>query len=108
MAHNNGMVPRQRKARASSKSSGGTAEKAARYRAGVDCLGVFKLEGDAIDPAYQTVPISEFVPHRPARPEKSEGGKKFKLVSDYNPAGDQPTAIKELVAGVSAHERDQV
>ncbi len=112
MAHNNGMVPRQRKARASSKSSGGTAEKgadnAARYQAAVDSLGVFKLEGDPIDPAYQTVPISEFVPHRPARPEKSEGGKKFKLVSDYVPAGDQRTAIPELVAGVGAHERDQV
>src|SRR5437660_7347511 len=47
-------------------------------------------------------------PHRPARPEKSEGGRKFKLVSDYEPAGDQPTAIGELVAGVQANERDQV
>src|SRR5581483_5955530 len=112
MAHNNGMVPRQRKARGRSISSGGVSEKAtdnaARYQAAVDSLGVFKLEGDPIDPAYQTVPISQFVPHRPARPEKSEGGKKFKLVSDYTPAGDQPTAIKELVAGVNAHERDQV
>jgi excinuclease ABC subunit B len=112
MAHNNGMVPRQRKARAPAKALGGMAEKAAdnaaRYQAAVDSLGVFKLETDPIDPAYQTVPISEFVPHRPARPEKSEGGKKFKLVSDYTPAGDQPTAIKELVAGVNAHERDQV
>ena len=84
------------------------ADNAARYQAAVDSLGVFKLEGDAIDPAYQTVPISQFVPHRPARPEKSEGGKKFKLVSDYVPAGDQRTAIPELVAGVSAQERDQV
>ncbi len=47
-------------------------------------------------------------PHRPARPSKSEGGKKFKLVSDYKPAGDQPQAIKELVEGVNAHEHDQV
>ena len=51
---------------------------------------------------------SEFVPHRPARPEKAEAGKKFELVSDYQPAGDQPTAIAELVAGVQAQERDQV
>ena len=50
----------------------------------------------------------EFVPHRPARPEKAEPGKKFELVSDYQPAGDQPTAIAELVAGVQAQERDQV
>ena len=42
-----------------------------------------------------------FVPHRPARPEKAEGGRKFILQSDYEPAGDQPTAIKELAEGIS-------
>jgi len=47
-------------------------------------------------------------PHRPARPAKSEGGGKFKLVSDYQPAGDQLTAIPELVAGVNQREHDQV
>jgi excinuclease ABC subunit B len=47
-------------------------------------------------------------PHRPARPAKSEGGQTFKLVSDYQPAGDQLTAIPELVAGVSQREHDQV
>src|SRR5579859_5620096 len=47
-------------------------------------------------------------PHRPDRPSKSEGGKTFKLVSEYQPAGDQPTAIAELVAGVRDKERDQV
>ncbi|HTK57638.1 MAG TPA: excinuclease ABC subunit UvrB [Sphingomicrobium sp.] len=41
-----------------------------------------------------------FVPHRPARPDKAEGGKRFVLKSDYQPAGDQPTAIKELVEGI--------
>jgi len=49
-----------------------------------------------------------WTPHRPARPEKSEGGIAFKLVSDYEPKGDQPNAIKELVEGVNQHERDQV
>ncbi|MFZ5704856.1 MAG: excinuclease ABC subunit UvrB [Pseudomonadota bacterium] len=49
-----------------------------------------------------------FVPHRPERPEKSEGGKAFKLVSDYQPSGDQPTAIAELVAQAEQGERDQV
>lgn len=49
-----------------------------------------------------------FVPHRPQRPEKSEGGRPFKLVSDYQPAGDQPTAIKELTEAALAGERDQV
>jgi excinuclease ABC subunit B len=41
-----------------------------------------------------------YVPHRPARPDKAEGGKLFKLVADYEPAGDQPTAIAELVEGI--------
>ncbi|MEM9838758.1 MAG: excinuclease ABC subunit UvrB [Pseudomonadota bacterium] len=47
-------------------------------------------------------------PHRPERPEKSEGGRPFEVVSDYAPAGDQPAAIEELVDGVKVHERDQV
>ncbi|GJD33759.1 excinuclease ABC subunit UvrB [Methylobacterium aerolatum] len=47
-------------------------------------------------------------PHRPDRPQKSEGGVRFSLKSEFSPAGDQPTAIAELVAGVKANERDQV
>jgi excinuclease ABC subunit B len=49
-----------------------------------------------------------YVPHRPARPDKVEGGKRFELVSEYEPAGDQPTAIKELVSTALDGERDQV
>ncbi|SKB85006.1 excinuclease ABC subunit UvrB [Sphingopyxis flava] len=49
-----------------------------------------------------------YVPHRPARPDKVEGGKRFELLSDYEPAGDQPTAIRELVNTARAGERDQV
>jgi excinuclease ABC subunit B len=49
-----------------------------------------------------------WTPHRPSRPKKSEGGRPFKLVSDYEPAGDQPTAIAELVAGLENREHDQV
>ncbi|MDV3459169.1 excinuclease ABC subunit UvrB [Sphingomonas sp. HF-S4] len=49
-----------------------------------------------------------FVPHRPNRPEKSEGGKAFKLVSDYRPSGDQRFAIPELVEQARNGERDQV
>ncbi|HYM02023.1 MAG TPA: excinuclease ABC subunit UvrB [Stellaceae bacterium] len=63
--------------------------------------------------------LTAFVPHRPERPEKTEGGKRFKLVSDYNAAGDQPQAISELVEGLGGRvatvgktenfgERDQV
>ncbi len=50
----------------------------------------------------------EFTPHRPERPEKVEGGKPFKLVSEYSPAGDQPTAIKELTETALAGEKNQV
>ena len=49
-----------------------------------------------------------FVPHRPARPPKVEGGKAFTLVSEYQPAGDQPRAIAELVAGLAADDNTQV
>jgi excinuclease ABC subunit B len=49
-----------------------------------------------------------FVPHRPNRPDKLEGGRRFKIVSDYQPSGDQVAAIPELVAQVNAGERDQV
>ena len=49
-----------------------------------------------------------FVPHRPQRPVKAEGGRAFKLVSEYEPAGDQPTAIAELVAATREGEKDQV
>ncbi|SON57020.1 Excinuclease ABC subunit B [Hartmannibacter diazotrophicus] len=47
-------------------------------------------------------------PHRPERPEKSEGGIAFDLASDYEPRGDQPTAIAELVEGINQDERCQV
>jgi excinuclease ABC subunit B len=49
-----------------------------------------------------------WTPHRPPRPEKSEGGIRFRCVSEYEPKGDQPQAIAELVAGIAAGERDQV
>jgi excinuclease ABC subunit B len=49
-----------------------------------------------------------FVPHRPPRPDKAEGGKAFRIMSEYEPAGDQPTAIKELTEAALAGEKDQV
>ncbi|PSJ37691.1 excinuclease ABC subunit UvrB [Allosphingosinicella deserti] len=51
---------------------------------------------------------SEFVPHRPQRPEKAEGGRAFKLVSEYSPSGDQPTAIAELTGAAREGEQTQV
>ena len=49
-----------------------------------------------------------FMPHRPERPEKSEGGIRFRISSEFEPRGDQPTAIAELVKGVQDGERMQV
>lgn len=49
-----------------------------------------------------------WTPHRPARPEKSEGGVTIRMSSDYEPAGDQPTAIRDLVEGINSGERSQV
>src|SRR5208282_5394540 len=58
------------------------------------------------DPNFHASQV--WTPHRPERPEKSEGGLRFELVSEYKPEGDQPHAIEELVAGIEAAERDQV
>ncbi len=66
-----------------------------------DIAGAFVAD---CDPAAMAM----WRPHRPTRPEKSEGGRRFQVVSDYEPAGDQPAAIAELVEGVGARERDQV
>jgi excinuclease ABC subunit B len=49
-----------------------------------------------------------FIPHRPERPAKAEGGKPFRIVSDYQPAGDQPQAIEELVDQLREEEKTQV
>ncbi len=49
-----------------------------------------------------------WTPHRPARPEKSEGGIAFRMASDFEPAGDQPTAIRDLCEGVANLDRTQV
>ncbi|MEP2889953.1 excinuclease ABC subunit UvrB [Tateyamaria sp.] len=39
---------------------------------------------------------------------KLEGGQALRMNTEFKPAGDQPTAIKELSAGVIAGDRDQV
>ena len=46
-----------------------------------------------------------FIPQKqPAKPAT----RRLVVKSEYEPAGDQPTAIRELVAGIEAGERDQV
>ena len=49
-----------------------------------------------------------WTPHRPPRPDKSEGGKHFVIKSDFDPKGDQPHAIADLVEGVRRNDRTQV
>jgi excinuclease ABC subunit B len=62
----------------------------------------------AAHPLVAGTAMPMFTPHRPPRPEKTEGGVPLHIVSSYEPQGDQPTAIAELSAGVNANERDQV
>ncbi len=46
-----------------------------------------------------------FIPDKqPAKPRQN----RLRVVSDYQPSGDQPTAIADLVRGVEENERDQV
>lgn len=52
--------------------------------------------------------VGTFTPHRPERPPKLEGGRPFRIVSEYQPAGDQPTAIRELVGTALTGEKNQV
>jgi len=40
--------------------------------------------------------------------KKLEGGIKLSTVSDFKPAGDQPEAIKKLIAGIKSKKNDQV
>jgi excinuclease ABC subunit B len=70
--------------------------------------------GESPQPLMQDHPLvsgevgASFVPHRPPRPEKSEGGVPLHIQSELSPKGDQPQAIAELVAQANAQERDQV
>ncbi|WP_394357103.1 excinuclease ABC subunit UvrB [Tropicibacter oceani] len=43
-----------------------------------------------------------------AEREKLEGGRRFVMHTEFTAAGDQPTAIKELSAGIDQGDRDQV
>src|SRR5262249_1616544 len=49
-----------------------------------------------------------WTPPRPPRPEKSEGGVRLVIKSDFAPKGDQPQAIADIVEGVKRQDRTQV
>ncbi|MCR9079604.1 MAG: excinuclease ABC subunit UvrB [Hyphomonadaceae bacterium] len=72
-------------------------------------MGVSIDQTGAARDAIGGLPSSEWTPHRPDRRwEKLEGGIELKVDAPYEPAGDQRTAIPELVEGVQQGERDQV
>jgi excinuclease ABC subunit B len=52
--------------------------------------------------------LSEMPMMQQPQRKKLEGGKKFVLKTPFQPAGDQPKAIAELVRGIDAGEHDQV
>ena len=56
---------------------------------------------------YQDL-ITDIQSKNPKISGKLEGGKKFKIKSDFKPAGDQPEAIKKLVQGAKKNEFNQV
>ncbi len=56
---------------------------------------------------YQDL-ISDIQNKNPKFVGKLEGGKKFKIKSDFKPAGDQPEAIKKLVKSAKKGEFNQV
>ena len=56
---------------------------------------------------YQDL-ISDIQSKNPKISGKLEGGKKFKIKSDFNPAGDQPEAINKLVQSAKMGEFNQV
>ncbi len=56
---------------------------------------------------YQDL-ITDIQSKNPKIGGKLEGGKKFKIKSDFKPAGDQPEAIKNLVKGAKKNEFNQV
>src|SRR5665213_3322932 len=90
-----------------SRQDGGFAEAPMPPLEGYEPLPATARAGlEALRPEMQALPM--VLPAKPITPPKSEGGKRLEVVSPYEPKGDQPTAIKELVAGINGNERNQV
>jgi excinuclease ABC subunit B len=68
---------------------------------------IFDFDYDVLDARGKEKP-PEWVPHLPQVPPKLEGGRPFDLVASYEPAGDQPAAIAQLVENIENGEREQV
>ncbi len=70
-------------------------EKLSGVTATVDALSRLISEGNPLIKNGE-----EWIPHRPPRPEKAEGGIEIRVVSPFEPKGDQPTAIRDLLEGL--------
>ena len=56
---------------------------------------------------YQDL-ITDIQSKNPKISGKLEGGKKFKIKSDFTPAGDQPEAIKRIIKNLQGKLNEQV
>ncbi|MBA3048437.1 DEAD/DEAH box helicase family protein, partial [Brevundimonas sp.] len=65
------------------------------------------VTGPRLTPEEAPGKPADWTPHRPDRPQDRKHIP-FRLETKYTPAGDQPAAIKELVATANTGERDQV
>ena len=65
------------------------------------------VTGPRLTPEEAPGAPGDWRPHRPDRPAAKLRAP-FRLDSEYTPAGDQPAAIKEIVATLDGSERDQV
>ncbi len=59
-------------------------------------------------PEGQTAPIPTDIPRFARPPLLAADATPFRLTSSFDPAGDQPAAIRQLTAGLQEGERDQV
>src|SRR5262245_52860850 len=71
---------------------------------------VIRARVDAVATSYRKKAkrTGEPTPSRVAEPRAGGGGAGFKLVSPYQPGGDQPKAIGELIDGLSRGDEAQV
>ncbi len=59
-------------------------------------------------PKGQTAPLLADIPRFERPPLAVEDATPFRIASSFEPAGDQPAAIRELVDGLAGKEQDQV
>ncbi len=65
------------------------------------------VNGPRLTPEEAPAAPADWVPHRPDRPTNKKRIP-FRLETKYQPAGDQPSAIAELVAQADEGDREQV